>query len=300
MIKRIIEVSTPSYLHLKHQQLIIEQNKVEVASVPIEDIGALILEHSAIVISQPLIIACSQNKVAIIFCDDKHLPYSTILPIAEGNNLHQRILQQQINIRQPVKKRLWQQIIKQKIQNQANVLALFNKPSQPLQRLAKEVKSNDDGNREAIAAQYYWKALFGADFLRNQEGDGVNAILNYGYSIMRAMVARAICASGLHPALGLFHHNQYNALCLADDLMEPTRPWVDVIAYYLYQQNNNINITQGSKTPFLNLLSQPVQYQNKTVSLMVAIHYLMADLKRNYTQELNHLKYPVLNVKYLL
>ena len=241
MIKRIIEISNPSSLYLKHKQLLIEQSHEQVAQIPIEDIGALILEHGAISLTQPLIIECQKNNVAIIFCDEKHLPYSTILPIADGNTLHQKILKTQINITEPIRKRLWKQIIIQKINNQAGTLKRFNKPHARLDKLAAEVKSGDSTNCEGLAAQYYWKTLFGVSFIRDQNADGINAILNYGYSIIRAMIARNICAAGLHPAIGLFHHNQYNALCLADDLMEPLRPWVDQIAYEFYQINPNIN-----------------------------------------------------------
>ena len=294
MIKRIIEVSKPSYLHLKNKQLLIEQDHKQVGQIPIEDIGVLILEHSAICLTQPLIIECQKNNTTIIFCDEKHLPYSTILPIVEGNNLHQKILNQQINITEPVRKNLWKQIIVQKIQNQASTLKQFNKPFARLEKLANEVKSGDKGNLEGLAAQYYWKALFGKDFVRNQNMDGVNAVLNYGYSIIRAMVARSIVASGLHPAIGLFHHNQYNGLCLADDLMEPFRPWVDAIAYKLYQQDNNIKITQTIKVPFLNLTSQTIFMKNKNMPLMVAVHYLTADLKRNFAKESKKLTYPII------
>jgi CRISPR-associated protein Cas1 len=292
MIKRIVEVSNPSYLHLKHKQLIIEQNHQKVAQVSIEDIGVLILENSAISVTQPLIIECQKNNVAIIFCDEKHLPYSTILPIAEGNNLHQKILKQQINISEPMRKNLWKQIIQQKIKNQANTLKQFNKNAGRLKKLAQEVKSADSTNTEGLAAQYYWKELFGKKFIRNQNADGINAILNYGYSIIRAMIARSIVASGLHPAIGLFHHNQYNGLCLADDLMEPFRPWVDAIAYQLYQEDENIQITQTVKTPFLNLISETVVLKDKNMPLMVSVHYLMADLKRNFTKESKKLLYP--------
>ncbi|SMN10690.1 CRISPR-associated protein Cas1 [uncultured Candidatus Thioglobus sp.] len=292
MIKRIVEVSNPSYLHLKNKQLIIEQDHQQVAQVPIEDIGVLILEHSTISITQLLIIECQKNNVAIIFCDEKHLPYSTVLPIAEGNNLHQKILKQQINITEPVRKNLWKQIIQQKIQNQADTLKQFDKNYTRLEKLAQEVKSGDSKNAEGLAAQYYWKALFGQGFIRNQNADGINAVLNYGYSIIRAMTARSIVAAGLHPAIGLFHHNQYNGLCLADDLMEPFRPWVDSIAYELYQENNDIQITKNIKIPFLNLLSGRVKFSEKYMPLMVSIHYLTADLKRNFSKENKKLIYP--------
>jgi len=294
MIKRIVEISNPSYLHLKHKQLLINQDHEEVAQIPIEDIGALILEHSAISVTQPLIIECQKNNVAIIFCDEKHLPYSTILPIAEGNNLHNKILKQQINITEPTRKNLWKQIIIQKINNQANTLKHFDKPYTRLTKLASEVKSGDSSNCEGLAAQYYWKALFGKGFIRNQNTGGVNAILNYGYSIIRAMIARNICGAGLHPSVGLFHHNQYNALCLADDLMEPLRPWVDSIAFQLYQTNPTLEINQENKTPFLNLISQTVELNKKKMPMMISMHYLMANLKRAFNKETSKLTYPAL------
>ncbi|WXU00552.1 MAG: CRISPR-associated endonuclease Cas1 [Catillopecten margaritatus gill symbiont] len=292
MIKRIVEVSNPSYLYLKNKQLIIEQAHEVVAQVPIEDIGVLILEHSAINITQPLIIECQKNNTAIVFCDEKHLPYSTILPISEGNNLHQKILKQQINISEPVRKNLWKQVIQQKIQNQANTLKQFNKPFVRLEKIKAEVKSGDATNCEGLAAQYYWKALLGKDFIRDQNAEGINAVLNYGYSIIRATIARSIVASGLHPAIGLFHHNQYNGLCLADDLMEPFRPWVDSIAYQLYQQNANISVTKEVKIPFLNLISESVEFKDKKMPLMISVHYLMADLKRAFAKENKRLTYP--------
>ncbi|WP_428086256.1 type II CRISPR-associated endonuclease Cas1 [Candidatus Thioglobus sp.] len=292
MIKRIVEVSNPSYLHLKNKQLFIEQNHEMAAQIPIEDIGVLILEHSAISITQPLIIECQKNNTAIIFCDEKHLPYSTILPISEGNNLHQKILKQQINITEPVRKNLWKQVVQQKIKNQANTLKQFDKPFMRLEKLATEVKSGDVTNCEGLAAQYYWKTLFGKDFVRDQNAENINSVLNYGYSIIRAMIARSIVASGLHPAIGLFHHNQYNGLCLADDLMEPFRPWVDSIAYQLHQDDINISVTKEVKIPFLNLLSESVKFKDKQMPLMVSVHYLMADLKRTFIKESKSLTYP--------
>ncbi len=293
MIKRIVEVSNPSYLHLKNKQLLVEQDHDIVAQVPIEDIGVLILEHGAISITQPLIIECQKNNTTIIFCDEKHLPYSTILPIVEGNNLHQKILKQQINITEPVRKNLWKQIIQKKITNQANTLKQFNKNAGRLNKLVTQVKSGDATNCESLAAQYYWKELFGKDFVRNQNAGGINSILNYGYSIIRAMIARSIVAGGLHPAIGLFHHNQYNGLCLADDLMEPFRAWVDSLAYQIYKENANISITKEIKVPFLNLMSESVEFKNKQMPLMVSMYYLTANLKRNFTKETKVLHYPI-------
>ena len=294
MIKRIIDISEQAYLHVKHQQLLIDRDGETLGKIPIEDLGVLILQHPAIVITQQTIIACQQNKVVIVFCDNKHLPYSIILPIGEGHSLHNKILKQQIAITEPTRKNLWQQIVQQKITQQAVTLQLLNKDATRLTYLAQQVKSGDTGNTEAIAAQAYWKILFGKQFRRDVDMEGINSLLNYGYAIIRALVARGICGAGLHPSIGLFHQNQYNALCLADDLMEPFRPWVDSIVYALSRQNT-LELNQANKALFLNLLSAQVQFNQKTMPFMVAIPLLLADLKRCYTKEAKQLTYPLLD-----
>ena len=294
MIKRIVDISDRAYVHLKHQQLIIEKQGEIAGQVPIEDLGVLILQHPAIVLTQQLIVACQQNKVVIVFCDEKHLPYSIILPVGEGHTLHNKILKQQMAISEPTRKRLWQQIVQHKIKQQEQTLIMLHKESTRLNYLSTQVKTGDSGNCEAIAAQAYWKLLFGKAFKRDADLDGVNSLLNYGYAIIRAMVARSICGAGLHPTLGLFHTNQYNALCLADDLMEPFRPWVDYVVYEIASTNSNVIINQQSKQALLGLMSESVLYKKKAMPFMVALHYLMADLKRCYSSGIKTLPYPLL------
>lgn len=291
MIKRTIDISDAAYLHLKHQQLLIDKQGETVAQIPIEDLGVLILQHPAIVLTQQVIVACQKNMVVIVFCDEKHLPYSVTLPIAESHTLHNKILKQQIAITEPTRKRLWQQIVQHKIKQQAKTLALLDKETNRLDRLATQVKTGDSGNCEAIAAQVYWKLLFGKDFRRNVDMDGVNSQLNYGYAIIRAMIARSICGAGLHPTLGLFHKNQYNALCLADDVMEPFRPWVDFLVYQMAQQDQ-LEVNQQSKQVLLTLLNETVIHVGKKMPFMIAAHYLMADLKRCYNKQQKRLLYP--------
>ena len=294
MIKRIIDVSDAAYVRLKHQQLVIEKQSEIVGQVPIEDLGILILQHPAIVLSQQLIVACQKNKVVIVFCDEKHLPYSIILPVGEGHTLHNKILKQQMAISEPTRKRLWQKIVQHKIKQQEQTLVMLNKVSTRLSFLSTQVKTGDSGNCEAIAAQAYWKLLFGKAFKRDADLDGVNSLLNYGYAIIRAAVARSICGAGLHPALGLFHTNQYNSLCLADDLMEPFRPWVDYVVYQMASTNSEVTINQQSKQALLGLMSEAVLYKKKRMPFMVALHYLMADLKRCYSHGIKTLPYPLL------
>jgi len=294
MIKRIIDVSEAAYVCLKHQQLVIEKQSEVVGQVPIEDLGVLILQHPAIVLTQQLIVACQKNKVVIVFCDEKHLPYSLILPIGEGHTLHNKILKQQMAITEPTRKRLWQKIVQHKIKEQEQTLVMLNKKSTRLKFLSTQVKTGDSGNCEAIAAQAYWKLLFGKAFKRDADLDGVNSLLNYGYAIIRAAVARSVCGAGLHPTIGLFHTNQYNALCLADDLMEPFRPWVDYVVYQMASTNSEVTINQQSKQALLGLMSEAVLYKKKTMPFMVALNYLMADLKRCYSDGIKTLPYPLL------
>jgi len=296
MIKRIVDISDAAYLHLKNQQLLIDKQGETIGQVAIEDLGVLILQHPAIVLTQQVTIACQKNKVVIVFCNEKHLPYSVILPIGESHTLHNKILKQQIAITEPTRKRLWQQIVQYKIKQQAQTLMLLGKNATRLQRLVTQVKVGDSTNCEALAAQAYWKLLFGQSFRRDVDLEGINSLLNYGYSIIRATIARSICGAGLHPALGLFHKNQYNSLCLADDIMEPFRPWIDFIVYQM-SERGEIEINQQSKQSLLTVLSETVLYDNKKMPFMIATHYLMADLKRCYNKNQKKLLYPELETR---
>ncbi len=293
MIKRIVDISKAAFLSLKQQQLLIDIKAEALRQLPIEDLGILILQHPAIVLTQQVIIACQKNNVVIIFCDERHLPYSAILPLAESHSLPHKMLQQQIAITEPTRKRLWQQIVQQKIAQQAKTLSSLGKNATRLNYLKTKVKLGDSSNCEATAAQAYWKLLFGKEFKRDINQNEINSLLNYGYSIVRAMIARSICGAGFHPTLGLFHKNQYNALCLADDVMEPFRPWVD---WYVYQlaQEGNIEINQSSKQCLLAILNATVTQNDKKMPLMVSSHYLIANLKRCYNKEVNQLVYPEL------
>ena len=290
MIKRVIDISHSSYLYLKHHQLIIEQDRKIIASISMEDLGVLILQHPAIVITQASIIACQKNNVVLVFCDAQHLPYSALLPLTEANSLHSRVIQQQIAAKSPIKKRLWQSVVQHKLNEQAKTLQQLGKDSIFLQTLARRVKSGDTGNLEAQGAQRYWPALMGKGFRRKQDMPGTNSLLNYGYAIIRAMMARAICGTGLHPALGIHHSNQYNGLCLADDLMEPFRPWVDYLVCRLPTGKQDVN--QETKRTMLSLLAAEVSYKQKKMPLMIACSYLCSDFKKSLSDNALHLSYP--------
>ncbi len=295
MIKIVIDIGKQAYIYTKHKQLFISRDKKVMDSIPIEDIGVILLHHPAISFSQSAIITCQKHNVVVVFCDERHLPYSVILPLVEGHSLHQKVLQKQIEVRVTVKKRLWQQIIKQKICEQSKTLLLLNKYSGNLMLLHNKVKSGDSENHEAQAAQKYWRLLFGESFRRNRDGGGINTLLNYGYAIIRAMLARAIVGTGLHPALGIHHHNQYNGLCLADDLMEPFRPWVDQLVCQISQNiTEEVMLDKDSRKQILQLISDTVVLNNKKMPMLVASHYFAANLKRCIIDKTEHLEFPVL------
>src|SRR5574344_1619126 len=242
MIKKTLYFGNPAYLSLTNKQLVIKLPEVEnaenisevtrkesVRTIPVEDIGIIILDHQRITITQGLIATLLDNNTALISCNDKRMPTGMLLPL-QGNTVYSERFRQQIEASVPLKKQLWQQTVKAKIENQAAILSQHTlKSVARMYVMAKDVKSGDPDNYEAQAAVYYWKYIFTdmPDFIRDPDGTPPNNLLNYGYAILRATVARALVASGLLPVEGIHHHNRYNAYCLADDIMEPYRPFVD-------------------------------------------------------------------------
>ena len=228
MIKRTITISSPSHLSLDRGQLFVyNKDRDQARTLPIEDIGYLLLENDRITLTLPLIRYCLEQNVVVIVCDDKHLPLGSLLPLSGHEQTGKRV-RLQAEPSKPLIKQLWRKVVISKINNQADLVRCRDTAcALRLRELARDVLSGDSTNREGAAARQYWCGLFGPDFTRNREGAFPNELLNYGYAILRAITARAIVGSGLSPEIGLFHHNQYNALPLADDLMEPYRPFVD-------------------------------------------------------------------------
>ncbi|NSW45436.1 MAG: type II CRISPR-associated endonuclease Cas1 [Bacteroidales bacterium] len=247
MIKRTLYFGNPSILSLKNEQLLLRfpeieknseikkivENKGEI-TFPIEDLGMIILDHPQITISHALISKLISCNVAIVSCNETHHPHGLLLAL-HSNTLQSERYKEQLEASEPLKKQLWAQIIQQKIWNQSQVLKKINEKNDIdyLLKLSKSVKSGDSDNREAVAASVYWSKIFSFidNFTRNRDGLPPNNMLNYGYAILRATLARCIVEAGLLPTLGIHHHNRYNAYCLADDLMEPYRPWVDYLVY---------------------------------------------------------------------
>lgn len=280
MIKRTVEISSgPIHLSIKHKQMQLKKNG-EVRSIPVEDLGLLVLSHPAISYTHQLLYELLEQNVAVLFCNRQHMPEGLLLPF-EDNQLHQARLQIQAEATKPLKKRLWQQVVRAKIKAQASVLEEKHGDHHGLKQLIKKVHSGDPKNVEARAARVYWKALFQNDeFRRNTDGQDINALLNYGYAVIRAAVARSITAAGLHPSMGIHHHNQYNAYCLADDMMEPLRPFVDSVVYDLYKEHGTlkVEVKKETKKPLLELLTRDVQIKEMKYPLLESLHLMASSL----------------------
>ena len=274
MIKRTLFFGNPAYLSTKNEQLVVnfpEEDRAP-ATVPIEDLGYIVLEDPQITVTNGLLMKLVQNKTAVITCDRQHLPCSFLQPLT-GHSEQTERMRHQLNASVPLKKNLWQQTVVAKIQNQAAHLAVRGQYAKKLQRWAGEVKSGDTENHEAIAAAHYFQSLF-ADitaFSRKQKGVAPNNLLNYGYAILRAVTARALVSSGMLPSVGIFHSNKYNAFCLADDVMEPYRPYVDILVRELVDQGEYMELNTEIKSALLGIPAMDVNIDGKKSPLMVAM-----------------------------
>jgi len=299
MIKRTLYFGNPAYLKTNNEQLIIELPETgETKQAPIEDIGILILDHQQITITQALMAKLLANNTALVTCDATHHPTGLLLNL-DGNSLQSQKHQAQLEATVPLKKQLWQQTVCAKIENQAALLFQEREDPKYLLKLAKEVKSGDADNSEAIAAAYYWKRIFPAflEFRRERYGPAPNNLLNYGYSILRALVARSLVASGLLPTFGIHHRNQYNSYCLADDMMEPYRPFVDKIVCDIVRINGNfLEMTPKMKEALLALPAMDVQIGGQKSPLMNAVQRTTASLAKCFEGKTRKLLYPNLTL----
>lgn len=300
MIKRTLYFGNPAYLRLKDKQLSIESSidgETKNASVPIEDIGIMVIDHPQITITSGLLQELQENNVALITCDQKHMPQSLLLPI-EGNKTQQERYDEQIRASEPLKKQLWQQTVTQKIKNQAAILDSFFLDSNYLAPLHRNVKSGDTDNCEATAAAYYWQTLFRhVNGFRRIPNDRTapppNNYLNYGYTILRGTMARSIVCAGLLPTLGIFHRNRYNAYCLADDLMEPYRPYVDELVYKMVADMGVADhLEREHKALLLKIPALDVTIGSEKSPLMVATQRTAVSLVKCFMGEQRKLLYP--------
>ena len=302
MIKKTLYFGNPAYLSLRLGQLVIRLTKEDdgldssavVRTIPIEDIGVVVLDHKQITITQALMESLLDNNCALVTCGSNHLPAGLMLPLY-GNTVQNERFRQQLDASVPLKKQLWQQTIQGKIANQAAVLEKVTGRKHPnMLAWVSGVKSGDPENLEARAAAYYWKNVFpdNPEFVRGREEGNINVFLNYGYAILRAVIARALVSSGLLPTLGIHHHNRYNAYCLADDIMEPYRPYVDSHVYALSRNLESFELTTQQKAQLLEIPALEVTINGKRSPLMVAASYTAASLARCFTGESRKVLYP--------
>ena len=308
MIKKTLYFGNPAYLSLRNKQVIVKLPEVEKndsipddlkkqaeRSIPVEDIGIIILDNKRITITQGVIEALLDNNSALITCNSERMPVGLMLPLS-GNKTQTERFRDQINASLPLKKQLWQQTVQAKIRNQAYVLSSKNNAIiENMKVWATDVKSGDPDNYEARAAVYYWANLFTEieGFSRNREGIPPNNLLNYGYAILRAIVARSLVASGLLPTFGIHHRNKYNAYCLADDIMEPYRPFVDKLVCNIMAEETNIEeLSQEIKFRLLNIPVLDVIIDDQRSPLMIAVGQTAASLYKCFSGTLRKIKYP--------
>lgn len=311
MIKRTLYFSNPAYLSLSDAQLLVRLPEVEkndllpenfkkeaVARIPVEDIGIILLDNKQITITQGVLELLLENNVAIISCNSKHHPVGLLLPLS-SNTVQNERYRAQLDATEPLKKQLWAQTIVQKIRNQSAVLATQHIENSFLIALYQTVKSGDSNNCEATAAAYYWKYLTPAlskgegEFRRYREGLPPNNYLNYGYAILRATMARSIVGAGLLPTLGIHHANRYNAYCLADDLMEPYRPFVDkVVIDIIKQYGIKEDIPKEIKTDLLKIPVLDVMLDGEKSPLMIATQHTAVSIVKCFEGEQRRVLYP--------
>lgn len=307
MIKKTLYFGNPAYLSLRDAQLVIKlpevvkndtlperfKQKAEVTK-PIEDIGVVVLDNKQITVTSGVLEALLENNCAVITCDSKSMPVGLLLPLY-GNTTQNERFRHQLDASVPLMKQLWQQTIKVKIENQARVLEKCSGEVYKCMKVwSSEVRSGDSENMEARAAAFYWKNLFLIEgFTRGRDGIPPNNLLNYGYAILRAVVARGLVSSGLLPTLGIHHHNRYNAYCLADDIMEPYRPYVDELVYGIVNSGLDYEVlSKEIKAKLLTIPTLEVNISGKRSPLMIAVGQTTASLYKCFNGELRKIIYP--------
>lgn len=295
MLKRTLVFTNPVSLSLRNCQLVIHRKELPEeppTTVPIEDIGTVVVESQRATLTIPLVNALAESGVQVVFCNERNMPASLLLPF-EGNSTQCETLRAQMDCGEVLKKQLWKQIVEVKIRNQAALLDKVGVDGNALRPYYSNVKSGDSDNREGAAARIYFQLLFGFGFVRNRNLDGINSLLNYGYSILRAAVARAIVGSGLYPGIGIFHHHRSNAFPLADDLMEPYRPFVDEIVYNLNYEGSLV-LNKEVKAQLIRVLYADTVFQKVTRPLSVGLTFTTASIVKCYKKEKKQLSLPQL------
>jgi CRISPR-associated protein Cas1 len=292
MLKKSILIENKSKLTCKNLQLKIKTDKKE-ASIPIEDIGFLVIDNPEVYISISTFNLLIENNASVIICNKRHLPNGMFLNL-NSHHIQQEIFKYQLNASVPLKKQLWQQTIIEKINNQGQLLKFITQKDNEFEFLASKVLSGDTTNMEAVAANFYWKSFFEIDFKRDRFGKYPNNFLNYGYAILRAATARALSGSGLLNTLGIHHKSKYNAFALADDIMEPFRPIVDEVVYTIMQHYDEQELNTEIKSVLLQILTRTVYFKDEKSPLMVALQKTASSLQQCYNGKRKKIKYPKL------
>ena len=293
MLKRSLVFTSPAALSLKNAQLVIilKEQPDACRTVPSEELGVVLVDSPMVSLTIPLINALADENVALIFCDQKGMPNALTLSL-QANASQGESYREQVSASETLKKALWKQLIEAKIRNQARLLSRLGKRGELLKPLYMNVKSGDADNKEGVAAKLYWTELFGKDFRRDRDLPGLNILLNYGYAVLRAATARALMASGLHPAFGLFHRNRGDAFPLADDVMEPYRPFVDEIVYKLAAEQA-LSLDKTTKGSLISMLFCDVQMSKVVRPLSVALTMTTASLEKCFSKEIDKLQLPI-------
>lgn len=292
MIKRTLLIENKASISTKNLQLIIKSEERE-TSIPIEDIGFLLIDNAEVYLSMNSMNLLVDNNVSLIICGANHLPNGMFLNL-NSHHIQQQLFKKQIDASEPLKKQLWQQTIIEKIKNQGQLLSMITQQKNPLNHYASKVLSGDTTNMEGAAAAHYWKAFFEQDFKRERFGVYPNNFLNYGYAILRAATARALSASGLLNTIGIHHHNKYNAFALADDIMEPFRPIVDECVSKLMVNFEEEELNTKIKAELLQILTRTVYFKDEKSTLMVALQKTASSLQQCYTGKRKKINYPQL------
>lgn len=264
MVGRMIDISSsPARLYVELSQLVIDRRDDGRNSIPLDEIAAIVVSHRQVTFTHAVLSALATHGAIFLVCDEKHLPTAMLLPL-ETHHAQREIFSLQAEMGQPLKKRLWKQVVQAKVEAQGQLLARVKGSDSGLMAMAKQVKSGDTTNVEGQAARRYWSRLFGTRFRRDPEMMDQNRHLNYGYAILRGIVARGICAAGLHPSLSLHHHNRYDPFALADDLMEPFRPLVDWAVWHWGQTHTmNEEFTVEDRRFLLESLSESYKWRKQ-------------------------------------
>ncbi len=292
MPKQTLVFESPVQLSVQNSMLKIayKDNPDNVTLRAIEDIAIILIDNHSASLTTPLIGKLAEQNVAVVFCNERHMPSSMLMNL-DANTLQEKYFRLQLDAPLPLKKQMWKNVVEAKIKNQALHLKSLGKKHDRLLKYATGVLSGDSSNREGLAAQYYWRELFGKEFIRDRFGEHPNDFLNYGYTLLRAATARALMASGLLPSLGIFHRNYYDAFPLADDIMEPYRPFIDQIAYKLHAAKKK-KLDKEVKASFLELFYTNIPFGEQMVQLGTCLTYTTASVAKFFMGETKNIAYP--------